>query len=114
MNKIVIFLLSLFVGSVHAAPIIIDPNLGLSGSFNFGGTSDIGTLQTSPADGWEITVALDSFIDVHINDQAIVGDEWALVFDGVVTPWDTSNPGAGVHFIGDVSGLFFIGWNPFL
>lgn len=106
MKKIILVLAFIFIGTAQAAPIVINPALGLSGSFTFGGITDIGTLQIYPVDGWEITITSNSLIDIQINDGGVIGDEWALVHDGAVIPWTTSNPGAGIYFNGFASNVF--------
>ncbi len=102
MKRIIILLGLMFTASASA--ITIDPTTGLSGIFFFGGTP--GTLQTNPAEGWQITVTTDSLIDVSIFDCCVIGDEFALLLDDVAVPWDISNPGGGSLFSGSLTGLF--------
>lgn len=107
MRKCLVFLGSL-VGlslTITAQALPINPATGLSGTFFFGGTGDIGSVQTSPAEGWQIGVGADSLIDVRVDDCCVIGDEFALLLDGVLTPWTSSNPGGGSLFFGQAIGL---------
>ncbi len=97
-------LLMLCTSFAHATPIMLDPNSGLSGSFYFGGTP--GSFQTNPVDGWEITLSSDGYIDITLDDCCVIGDEFALVVDGVIVPWDVSNPGSGTLFSASINDLF--------
>jgi len=103
-NFIIGVIALLSVSLTQAAPVMIDGSVGLSGSFSFGGTP--GTTQTSPVDGWMITVVSDSLIDVSVFDCCVIGDEFALLLDGVEVPWTDSNPGDSSLFFGEATDLF--------
>ncbi|MGI1670143.1 MAG: VPLPA-CTERM sorting domain-containing protein [Neptuniibacter sp.] len=89
--------------SGYASAVTIDPSTGLSGGFSFGGTGDIGTYQTSPVEGWEVTAATTSTIDISVFDCCVIGDEFALYVNDVLVPWDTTT--ASGLFEGHVTGL---------
>lgn len=86
------------VGAISANALTLDPDAGLELS-KFQWTDGLGQIDAIQKDGpyglyydsydtsWDITVDVDSLITIEAYDNYIVGDEFALYVDGIMTEW---------------------------
>lgn len=87
-----VFLACMIALPQSAAAETIDPTVDTATYF--------GWLGGESSDVFDITVAADSLIDIHINDGAVPGDEFAVLLDDATVPYTTTS------IIDD----FFHGW----
>ncbi|WP_300029714.1 VPLPA-CTERM sorting domain-containing protein [uncultured Roseobacter sp.] len=93
--KATMLVAGLTVGAAAQAA-TIDPAAPDSGSFSWGGSTEVFFNGDATLD---VTVAENSFITFTATDGFIVGDEFSLVVDGEDVAWDTTGL-SGDHFTG--------------
>jgi len=95
------------VGTVQASA-IIDVTTGWDGKFYWdGGLGPIDSIDGATGSDWTITVGTDSIMSLATAyDGYIVGDEFALVVDGITTSWTSSYEDTSGYYHGIYDDLF--------
>lgn len=83
-----------------SAGVTIDPTTGLDSYFEWeGGTGQIDNIDSSGEAEWTITLSSAGSLDITANDGFVVGDEFALYVDGVLTAWTSEYyDGSGYYY----------------
>jgi hypothetical protein len=69
-----------------------------------GDTADFPAFGTDPT--LEIAPLVDSFYDVFVDDCCVIGDEFGLLVDGLLTPWTTAGGPPSSLFHAEKIGLY--------
>ena len=97
-----------FAAGTSQAAVVVDSSVG--GTFDFDwddGLGPIDGIEGGSETEWSMTVGADSILSLAAaEDLHVAGDEFALVFDGLVIAWTTETTLGSGHFLGELTDLF--------
>lgn len=109
-----IVILLCFMGNTSDATMIIPPSTGqeyeMRWSDGLGQIDSIGSISRGTANtDWSITVSKPSFMSfIRVKDLPVPGDEFALYFDGQLTPWTSKSYDPSNLFQGEYTNLLLL------
>lgn len=79
-------------GSAGAASVVVDPAAGGDFSFTwFGGLGRIDEIDNTGSAEWSLSLASGAVWIISVSDAFAPGDEFALVLDDQIVPWDETD-----------------------